>query len=584
MNFLFKKISVFFLITISIFFLIDISSAYYKDVNESNIHYEAITRLYKDGVLSAKENFRPNDKINKAEFIALLIKGIQMKVDFNDIGPYFDDVPKSHWVNPYIKKAIDIGLLQGMSNFFYPTSTITKVDALRLLFIAFGIKVEKDLEIQLNFKDVSKNDFFAPIVYKAISMDIIQPNTPDFFEPMEEITRGFAAQLLYNIRLVEPIDVSDNVNTGSNIELLQTTSIFQDVEDIWSIIKQQFLYVDRINDQKAKEMAIKGAVNSLGDPYTVYFTKEENQKFQDDFKGEIVGIGVYVSAHDNKIVIISTIKNSPAFKAGLLPGDWITKINGISTLNMSIEDVINSIRGKVGTYVELEINRNNNILKFNVIREKINIPTVILDSINYNGKNIAILEITNFGDNTLNQFKEAVNNILKNNYDYIILDLRNNPGGYLDSSIVIASYFLKNGDLVTKTLNRNGDITTYKVQLDNNKKEGELYNKKMVILQNKGSGSASEVLAGALKDNRNITIIGNKSFGKGVAQVIRQFEDGSSLKITVAKWLRPNGQNIDGVGIPVDIEIKELLENKIYQNKLDDPYIKAGVDFLINNN
>ncbi len=265
--------------------------------------------------------------------------------------------------------------------------------------------------------------------------------------------------------------------------------------------------------------------------------------------GSYEGIGAEIGIQDGILTVISPIKGTPAEAAGILPGDKILEINGEKTEEMTLTQATMKIRGKEGTEVNLKIKRDDQTLDFKIKRSKIDIPTLDFKMID---GDIAYIQIYNFYEDATSLFKDAANKILNSKSDKIILDLRNNPGGYLNVATDIANFFIKEGNVILKEETDGGKVTEVF-----SKGPGAFANFKVVILINKGSASASEILAGAIKENNPQTtkIIGEKSFGKGTVQEVVSLSDKSSLKLTVARWLLPSGTSIDKNGISPDIEI-----------------------------
>ena len=304
-----------------------------------------------------------------------------------------------------------------------------------------------------------------------------------------------------------------------------------------------------------------GLAESTRDPYTVYFTPNEAKEFNDELNNSFSGIGAQLGQDSDKnIEIIAPIEGLPADKAGLKAKDIIAEINGESTSGMSVDEAVSKIRGKAGTQVKLQIVRDRaEQLDFTITRQDINLPSVkskILDG------NVGYLQVTTFANDTTELAKKAAQDFKAKNVRGIILDLRNDPGGLLDQAINVSSLWLDPGDKILDEKQGN------KVVDSDAAIGGDILNDiPTVVLINGGSASASEITAGALRDNKAAYIIGEKSYGKGVVQRLINFQDGSQLKVTVASWYRPNGQNINKKGITPDKTVK-----------ISDEEAKAGTD------
>ncbi len=318
--------------------------------------------------------------------------------------------------------------------------------------------------------------------------------------------------------------------------------------------------------------AIDGLVNSVGDPYTVFLKPAASRNFIQEINGSFGGVGIEIGLKENILTVIAPIKNTPAAKAGLLAGDKIVKINDKSTAGMKVEDAVNLIRGPRGTKVKLTYIRGTvkSGTEITLIREEIKIPAIDLKI----DGNTAYIQFSIFNKNADAEFDKAAKEITKSKADRIILDLRNNPGGLLDSAVNIAGYFLDANKIVTTEKFGDGKEQIYKTQPN-----GILKNYPLIILINEGSASASEILSGAIKDNRGVTLVGKKSFGKGSVQEVRDLPEGASLKITIAKWYTPKGISISAQGITPDVQV-ELTEDDFKHNK--DPQLDKAKQLIQN--
>jgi len=342
--------------------------------------------------------------------------------------------------------------------------------------------------------------------------------------------------------------------------------------DTWSLIEQK--YASKIDKTKMFYGAISGMVKSLDDPYTVFMDPSETNDFSQELKGTFEGIGAEIGVRKSIITIIAPLSSSPAEKAGLKPLDKVIKINDTSTMDLSLEEAVNLIRGPKGTAVTLTILRGNEseTREISIIRNTIVVKSVELKIEGEKENKIAVLKISRFGEDTFDNVNIAADEILKQDAKGMIIDLRNNPGGFLDSAVDIAGIFMPKGEIVTIQSFSNNKKENYLADGSN-----KLGNIPTVILANEGSASAAEILAGALKDNRKIQIIGEKTYGKGSVQEVQNLKDGSSVKITIAEWLTPSGKNINKEGIAPDIEIK-LTKEAIDENK--DPQMDKALEII----
>ncbi|PIZ76813.1 MAG: S41 family peptidase [Parcubacteria group bacterium CG_4_10_14_0_2_um_filter_7_35_8] len=355
---------------------------------------------------------------------------------------------------------------------------------------------------------------------------------------------------------------------GENASNLDFTLFWE----TWQTLKEKFIDKTKFDNQKMLYGAISGVVNSLKDPYTVFMDPEESKRFFEDVSGKFEGVGMEIGQKKGQLQIISPLEGTPAQKAGLRAGDKIIKIDGIFANELTIDDAVGKIRGDKGTEITLTIFREgwNDTKEFKIVRDVIMVPSLKWEIKN---DNIAYIKLYQFSEEAGYDFKKASLEILKSPAKRIILDLRNNPGGYLEISKEIASLFLKKGSVVAIE-DFGGKTESKKYIADGNDIFSEF---PIVVLINQGSASASEILAGALRDNRQIKLIGETSFGKGSVQEIKNLNNGSSLKVTVAKWLTPKGESISDHGLVPDIEIE--ITDKDYQDDKD-PQLDKALEIL----
>lgn len=338
-----------------------------------------------------------------------------------------------------------------------------------------------------------------------------------------------------------------------------TLAIYQQIsglnkEERQSMNKIQYVYktlshdyYKKQNNDKLTEAAINGMVKELKDPYSEYMTKEETESFNEDVSGDFVGIGAEMQKKNDQIMVTSPMKGSPAEKAGLRPKDVVTKVNGKSIKDKSLNEVVKMVRGKKGTKVTLTIQRGNEEKDIKIKRDKIHVK-----SVEYKKKdNVGIITINRFQEQTSGELKSAILKAHKEGVNNIVLDLRNNPGGLLNEAISMANIFIDKGKPVVK-LEKGKDTETIDTSNDALKEAKDM---KFSTLVNEGSASASEVFTGALKDYGIAKVYGTKTFGKGIVQTTKEFDDGSLLKYTQMKWLTPKGHYIHGKGIEPDTKI-----------------------------
>jgi len=321
-------------------------------------------------------------------------------------------------------------------------------------------------------------------------------------------------------------------------------SLFWEVAD-----RLQNNYFGEVNAQDMLYGSIKGLVAALGDPYTIFADPTENKQFFEALNGSYEGIGVELDVVDGALVVVAPLKGSPAETAGMKTLDEVVSIDGQPVVGMTFGEVLEKIKGPSGTQVTLVINRQGvkEPMTLKITRQKISRESV---SVEIDDSKIATIKISRFASDTDALFKTSVNKIIAEGVKGVVLDLRNNPGGFLDSGVKVANEFLKEGVIVEERM-KTGEKTLFSADGD-----GRLTDIPLMVLVNQGSASAAEIVAGALQDHGRAKIIGETTFGKGSVQEVEEFPDGSALRVTVAKWYTPNGKSISDAGIKPDREVK----------------------------
>jgi len=335
----------------------------------------------------------------------------------------------------------------------------------------------------------------------------------------------------------------------------------------WDLLKSKYVERNTIDSKDLIYGAIKGMYASTGDPYTTFFDPEENKKFSEVMSGSFEGIGAEIGIKDNFLTIVSPLDGSPAKKAGLRPKDRIIAIDDEQITEPDIDELVKKIRGEQGTDVKLSILREgeDDIKDIVITRAKIQVNSVKLEKID----DISYIRVSQFGETASSEFKNAMDEVKSNNSKGIIIDLRNNPGGLLTAAVDLVGYFVPNNSVVVTE-----EYSKTRHETKKTHRKGEFKDLPMVILINEGSASASEIFAGALKDNRDdVVLVGKKSFGKGSVQELIPMRDKTSTKITVAKWLTPKGSHIDKVGIEPDVSVEYTEDD--YKNEADPQKDKA---------
>lgn len=346
---------------------------------------------------------------------------------------------------------------------------------------------------------------------------------------------------------------------------------FGQLVEVWNRVHSDYVN-PTIDDRQLLQGALTGLVDGLGDPYSTFLTADSAKKFEDEISGTFEGVGMQVGYKDDRITIIAPLADSPAEKAGLLAGDIILTVDGTDVSTLNIDQVIDKIRGKQGTTVILTIQRGQDpqAKTFAVVRQTISVDSVTATVVERNGKRLADVAISSFNRDTGRELRAKLKTINAVGLDGILIDLRNNPGGYLDQAVDVASVFISNGPVVSE-VDRQGENKSFNVNGN-----AMLPDSPVVILVDGGSASASEIVAGALQDSGRGKIVGTKTFGKGTVQDYQTLRDGSSLKLTIAKWLTPNGRSISEQGITPDLVVEMPIDLK----DTSDPQLDRALDLL----
>lgn len=395
-------------------------------------------------------------------------------------------------------------------------------------------------------------------------------NTPKVAQKTKRVSVGLlfvsvVAAFVVGTRLQFIGDYFFSPYTNKGNQTLSANLDLTEVQKIYDILKQK--YDGKLDTAKLEEGVKRGLVSAAGDQYTVFFSEKEADEFTNDLNGTFTGIGAELGQRDGALVIIAPVDGSPAQKAGVRAGDAIVKINGDDSTTMKVEKAVNKIRGKAGTDVVLTIGRDGKTQDITITRAEITVPSVtsqVVDGVGY-------LKISRFSDDTAELAKQAATSFKQQNVSGVVVDVRDNGGGLLDSAVKVAGIWLNNKVVVEE---RQSGKTTDALRTGSNT---ILEGVPTVMLINGGSASASEILAGALHDHGAATLLGKKSFGKGSVQELIDLPSGGKLKVTVARWYTPKGKNIDKEGIKPDKAID--LTDEDY-NAGRDPQKEAAINQL----
>lgn len=381
-----------------------------------------------------------------------------------------------------------------------------------------------------------------------------------------------------NLEVSEAIPPAGLEKTSDGAPATVDFSIFWQT---WRIIDDKFVNGTTTGEQDAAELqkrvygATAGLVQSLNDPYTVFLPPAEKQAFTEDIRGDFGGVGMELGIKNNKLQVVTTLEGTPAKRADIRAGDVITQINGEQVGQMTVDEAVKKIRGEIGTKVVLTVYRaSTGVTKdFTLTRDRIQLPT--LDTKLLPNK-VFVISLYNFNATSPQLFKQGLRKFLEAKTDKLIIDLRGNPGGYLDAAVNMASWFLPEGKVIVKERHRDpADDQLYRSHGYN------IFNDKLklVILIDGGSASASEILAGALSEYGKATLVGETTFGKGSVQELVSLPDDSAIKITIAKWLTPNDHSISEKGLEPDIKVSITDEDRAASR---DPQLDAAVNYLLN--
>ena len=369
---------------------------------------------------------------------------------------------------------------------------------------------------------------------------------------------------LYTYFVENPVSVSAN-NTNKDISSKLTK--YREIIDKY--------FLGDVDDEKLEEGAIKGYIEGLGDPYTEYISKEDMDTYLDDTMGNFVGIGIYMikNTQYDKIQVLSTIKGGPAEKVGIQAGDLIVSVDGVEYKASDMTVASNNIKGEAGTKVVVEILRGAETIKYEITREKVKVNQVEGKVIS---NNIGYIQFTSFDETTAEDFKAKYEELAKQNIKSLIIDLRNNGGGIVDQALEIADYMTDKDSVLLYEVDKNNKETVRKSKND------AIINMPIIILTNENTASASEILAGALKDLGKAKKLGTTTYGKGVIQQILKLNDGSGIKITIEEYQTPNRNKIHKVGIEPDekVELPESVQNSLSIKESEDTQLQKAIEML----
>ncbi len=516
----------------------------------------------------SKQSFNEEDRITQSDLINWLLRSVDFEPNDTEkkAKSKCRDVKDINLI-PYFNKAIEVGLLHlnATKPDCKPEKTISRIEALKSTFFLYGIPTPKLNNEKLSYKDVDIDAWFYPILIKNEELKLIGAQEDDYFRPYAKTTNIETALLLFRVfNYVYKQNTDETLTETPSENVLSEIPKSEIFIDVWNKILNDYYYKkqDGFSENDLIYNAIQGLIKTTSDPFTEFYPPTTKENITESLnEGAFEGIGAQLTIENNKIIIISVIKDGPAEKEGLKVKDEVLEVDNKSIKDMALEDIVALIKGSKGTKVTLTIYRDSEKKQFDleITRDVITLTFVEPELLS---KDIGMISIAVFGENTAADFVSAVENLKTLKIKGLIIDLRNNPGGYLDSVLQILEHFLTKNKALVGVKFSNGTVQMYVSE-----GEGELSSMPIMVLVNEGSASASEIMASTLKEHRAATIIGTTTFGKGTVQELEAYDDGSSFKVTVAEWLTPNLKSINHVGVKPDITVE--ISSEDIQNSRD---------------
>lgn len=527
-----------------------LTSAVFDDVSVDTELHKAVQFLEVRGGLAPKPQFDGLQPVNKVVFLKMLLAPIKLSpVDqaaANAVVLKFTDVDTTAWYAPMVQKAVFLGLIANEAKALNPDGWMMRGEGLRIAMDAYGLPAPYlDTNINQQYGDVYGDSMNKSVVARAKKFHLIEDYGQRLFGVFAPLSKAETALVTYRLQnllndfarpqVEEEKDIPTitvDVNTDNEVQLdTVDNSLLNAVLDQ---VEEGYRFPEKIDHEKLSYGAIKGMVDGLGDPYTQFLPPIDAESFEASLDGEVEGIGTYVEGVDLGLRIESIIPGTPAEKAGLKGGDTIVTVDGLSLKGMNAREAASKIRGPKGSTVKLEVLRDGVIVSFTVVRDAFEITSITKEERN----GMYILKIADFRDTTGAEFATYVDGIRNARPKVLVLDLRNNRGGYLSSSLqILRHFFPKDTPLLTIDYGEGKGILDYK-----STEAGDLLDVPVTILVNGNTASAAEILAGTMQDHKRAKLIGETTYGKGTVQGLIDFTDKSSLKMTIAKWLTGNGR------------------------------------------
>ncbi len=543
--------------TILTFLLISNSAlAFYTDVPTSHKYYDSIKTLYDAGLLPDETALNPDETLKYADYYKFILAFAQVDLSTSINLPYSNTDNFADYAK-YLQTAINYKILNAPAGEFNFSRTISKKMALSMLFKLFGIGINYFPEQStFPFTDIKIISDTAGIAMKTLELGIVEEKNPTHFNLAKRLSIAEFIDYFYKVREYAPetalnLTIStESIYSKTEKELLDNDN-FDVLLDIWTKLQTDYYYKNDLEDDTLILGAIRGLVEEIEDLYTVFQEGDDAEKFFQSLSNEYEGVGMTVEEIDGKAIVISPFKESPAEKTGLKPNDIIIEVDGENVIDQTLLYIVNKIKGPAGSKVKITVLRGQDEFEFEITRESIIYENIQYELLKKSGKEIGYIEIITFGTTVYDDFVNAAEKLIEKKPDGFIIDMRNNPGGYMDAAINIAGLFADESIPVVYLEYSNGKKEEY--SSDGN---GLLKDYEIVILINEGSASASEILAGALQDHNLATVVGVNSFGKATVQSLINYSNGSLFKYTISKWLTPLETDIDANGITPDIEIE----------------------------
>lgn len=525
-------------------FLIPISTFAFEDTDSN-----AVARLVEKGVITEGKHFFPEVPCTRAQYVTWVLKNINEDVSDKHIREPYIDVEATDDFSSFVGRAWQLGVIED-GVVFRPQDAVTRIEALKIALKLEGVTIPKAGFESYGYLDFPEAPEDRGTLHKALELRIIKPVEDKLFGTKLPMDRLECAQLIDAVSLSRRSEQHINIEIGGDSSFSDDTA--STFDNVIRVLETKYLHAEDVDSEALMQNAIGGMVDSLGDPYTVFFTEDEVNNFLTSVGIETqFGIGSQVGLDkDGRTIIIKPLKGSPAESAGLQPGDVILKVNGVdvSEGDKPLEEVVALIKGENGSTVTIEYLRKDKTYQVEIVRAPIRIESVFVRE----QEGYLVIQIDFFGNDTADIVRDAIADNMTAAQKGIVIDLRNNPGGFLDTAVDLLALFLPQDAVAVKT--RGTDFT----HVDDIDSGGGMTELPLVVLVNDLSASASEILAGALQDNKRAVVVGKQTFGKGTAQELLQFGDGTALKVTIAEWLTPDGRSIEGVGITPDYIVEEI--------------------------